>query len=189
MTILLALIALWTALCMLPVTSGFTMSSLRGIFAPSYALIATCAALQPALANTRTVGSIETSGIVFKDKLTVHAIKDPKLEGITIYISDFDRPVTEKLGNIFDDPSSSSLTCVQTAPIDPSALGRISSDQGGEEVFKEDKNLFFKQIRIKRLYDKETNSVVYASFSTRLDKGDDSNKSRFKSSLCAVHIQ
>ena len=72
--------------------------------------------------------------------------------------------------------------------MDPAVLERVSSGLDGEEVFKEDKNLFFKQIRIKRLYDKETNSVIYASFSTRLDKGDDSNKSRFKSSLCAVHI-
>lgn len=44
------------------------------------------------------------------------------------------------------------------------------------------------QIRVRRIYDKENNNLVYASFSTRLDKGDDSNKSRFKSSICAVHV-
>ena len=31
-------------------------------------------------------------------------------------------------------------------------------------------------------------TVVYVSYNTRLDKNDDSNKSRFKSSLCAVNL-
>ena len=31
-------------------------------------------------------------------------------------------------------------------------------------------------------------TAVYVSYNTRLDKGDDSNKSRFKSSLCAVNL-
>ncbi len=31
-------------------------------------------------------------------------------------------------------------------------------------------------------------TAVYVSYNTRLDKSDDSNKSRFKSSLCAVNL-
>jgi hypothetical protein len=31
-------------------------------------------------------------------------------------------------------------------------------------------------------------TVVYVSYNTRLDKSDDTNKSRFKSSLCAVNL-
>jgi hypothetical protein len=31
-------------------------------------------------------------------------------------------------------------------------------------------------------------TAVYVSYSTRLDKNDDANKSRFKSSLCAVNL-
>jgi hypothetical protein len=33
-----------------------------------------------------------------------------------------------------------------------------------------------------------SSTVVYVSYNTRLDKNDDSNKSRFKSSLCAVNL-
>jgi len=41
---------------------------------------------------------------------------------------------------------------------------------------------------VRRLVDEKGESVVYAQFSQRLDKGDDSKNSRFKSSLCAVHV-
>ena len=54
------------------------------------------------------------------------------------------------------------------------------------------KNIFYiikhQQIRVRRVFDKETNNLIYASFSTRFDKGNDANKGRFKSSICAIHI-
>lgn len=48
---------------------------------------------------------------------------------------------------------------------------------------------FFKSIVVRRLYDKEANNVVYVSFSSKLDTNSDGNKSRFKSSLCAIHVE
>lgn len=125
---------------------------------------------------------------MFKDTLKVSAFEDPKLKGVTIYLSDFDRPLTEKLQkDFFSDPSSTSLGCALTGPIllQPS---QINSSEDGEEVFEENRSLFFKQIRVKRVYDKQTNTAVYVSYSTRLDKGSDKNKARFKSSLCAVNL-
>ena len=143
--------------------------------------------IEPTLADSRDVARIPTAGIIFKDTLKISAFKDPKVSGVTIYLSDFERPVTEKLGgDFFNDPSSSSLTCLQTGPI--KVADNIDKSDKGEEVFEESKNLFFKQIRVNRVLDKPTNTLVYSSYTTRLDKGSDSNKSRFKSSLCAVHI-
>lgn len=57
-----------------------------------------------------------------------------------------------------------------------------------EEVFSEARSLLFKTIRVRRVYDKEANAIIYVSYSTRLTKNDDDNKSRFKSSLCAVPL-
>lgn len=48
--------------------------------------------------------------------------------------------------------------------------------------------LNLQQIRVRRVFDKEANNVIYTSFSTRLDKGSDKNKARYKSSMCAVHL-
>lgn len=42
-------------------------------------------------------------------------------------------------------------------------------------------------IRVRRVYDESSNTMVYASYSTRFNSKD-SNKSRYKSSICAVHI-
>ena len=58
----------------------------------------------------------------------------------------------------------------------------------GEEVFTEARSLLFKTLRVRRIYDEQTNTLVYTAFSTRANKNDDENKSRFASSLCAIHV-
>jgi len=35
---------------------------------------------------------------------------------------------------------------------------------------------------------KKKNTVVYVSYNTRLNKSDDTNKSRFQSTLCAINL-
>jgi len=41
---------------------------------------------------------------------------------------------------------------------------------------------------VRRVVDKATNTLVYVSYSDRLNKGDDANKARFASSLCTVSM-
>lgn len=115
----------------------------KGLMIPMFILPTS---IQPTLAN-REIANIPTSGIFFKDSLRVSAFEDPKISGVTIYLSDFDRPITEKLtNNFFNDPSSSSLTCSQTGPI--KLKGEVSLSGEGEEVFEESRNLFFKVISL-----------------------------------------
>jgi catabolite regulation protein CreA len=58
------------------------------------------------------------------------AFQDPKVEGVTIYLADFERPINEKLAkNFFDDPTSTSLTCARGTNI---KVGDISKDLQGE---------------------------------------------------------
>lgn len=99
----------------------------------------------PSLASAKLVGDFATSGIIFKDTLKISSIQDPKLPSMVLYLSDFDRPINEKLsGNLFDDPSSSSLSCAQVGNVLPSQLKDISDNIAGEEIFEESRNLFFK---------------------------------------------
>jgi len=138
-------------------------------------------------AESRVIGEIAGSGLVFKDTLTVESFDDPKVKGVTLYISNFQRPLNERLSkDFFNDPSYASVGCAKTGPI--SIADNIAIGRQGEEVFEESKSLLFKALRVQRIYDKEKNSVVYVSFNTRLDKSQDSNKSRFKSSICAVGL-
>ena len=55
-------------------------------------------------------------------------------------------------------------------------------------MFSEARSLIFKALNVRRFVDREGESVVYAVYSQRLDKGEDSNNSRFKSNLCAIHV-
>ena len=140
--------------------------------------------------SSRLVGQIQGSGLVFKDTLEIESFDDPKVQGVTLYISNFQRPITERLSakNFLQDPSTASVACAKTVPGPIRVADNIETGKGGEEVFEESKSLLFKTLRVQRIYDQEKNTVVYVSFNTRLDKNDDSNKSRFKSSICAVAL-
>jgi CreA protein len=138
-------------------------------------------------AESRLVGEIKGSGLVFKDTLNIERFDDPKVQGVTLYVSNFQRPITERLQkDFFSDPSFASVGCAKTGPV--KIADNIAIGSGGEEVFEESRSLLFKTLRVQRIYDKEKNTVVYVSFNTRLDKDSDSNKSRFKSSICAVNL-
>lgn len=144
----------------------------------------------PAVAQgSRMVGQLKGSGLVFKDTLEVEAFDDPKIKGITLYISNFNRPLTERLSakNFLSDPSYASVACVRTGPV--VVADTIAKGTAGEEVFEEKTSLLFKTLRVQRIYDEDKKTAVYVSYNTRIDKGDDTNKSRFKSSLCAVSLE
>lgn len=142
----------------------------------------------PAFAEgARPVGSISGSGLVFKDTLNIEAFDDPKVQGVTLYVSTFQRPLTERVTKgFFSDPSAASVGCVRTGPI--KVADNINTSNGGEEVFEESRSLLFKTLRVQRIFDQEKNTVVYVNFNTRLNKNNDTNNSRFKSSVCAVSL-
>ena len=137
--------------------------------------------------DKREVAEIDTAGILFKDKLVIDAFPDPKVEGVTLYVSDFSRPITDRVQkDFFSDPSQADLACARTGPIKLAA--DVAMGREGEEVFNEARSLLFKTLRVRRIYDEQTNTLVYTAFSTRANKNDDENKSRFASSLCAIHV-
>lgn len=141
-----------------------------------------------AAGTSRVVGTLKGSGLVFKDTLQIEAFDDPKVNGVKLYISNFQIPVTERLSgkNLFSDPTQASVACARSSKV--SIADNIAKGPAGEEVFEESKSLLFKSLRVQRIYDEEANTMIYVSFNTRLDKSDDSNKSRFKSSLCAINL-
>ena len=140
-------------------------------------------------ADSRTIGKISGSGLVFKDTLVVESFDDPKVKGVTLYVSNFERPLTERVSkDFFTEPSYASVTCVKNGK-DIEIADNIDKSEKGEPVFEEKRSLLFKELRVQRIYDEEKKTMVYISFNTRLDKNSDTNKSRFKSSICAVSLE
>lgn len=140
--------------------------------------------------TSKIVGQLKGSGLFFKDTLEIESFDDPKVKGVKLYVSTFQIPLTEKLSakNLFSDPSYASLTCTRINNIPIRIADNINKSLNGEEVFEEKKSLLFKDLRVYRVYDTSTNTIVYVSYNTRFDKNDDTNKSRFKSSLCAINL-
>lgn len=106
--------------------------------------------------ESKVVGELKGSGLVFKDNLQIERFEDPKVKGVVLYISNFERPVTEKIGsgNFFTDPSYASVACARTGqPITVAA--NLKKGTGGEEVFEESRSLLFKTLRVQRIYDED----------------------------------
>jgi len=140
----------------------------------------------PAAAESkRQLATIAGSGFIFKDELKIEAFPDPKVPGVTVYLSDFERPITEKLsGDFFSDPLAAGLACAGQGAMEPAAPLPLV-----EELLTESKSLFAKTLRVDRVYDAEKKTVLYVVYNTRMDKNADTNKSRFKSAMCAVPLQ
>lgn len=131
-------------------------------------------------AQAETIGEVST---VFKllgpdHKILIEAFDDPKVEGVTCYLS---RAKTGGLRGglgIAEDRSDASIACRQIGPI------KIVGDlKDGDEVFKERTSLVFKSMQVVRFFDKKRNTLVYMVYSDRLIEGSPKN------SVTAIPIQ
>ncbi|MAW85859.1 MAG: CREA protein [Phyllobacteriaceae bacterium] len=102
--------------------------------------------------------------------ILIEAIADPQIEGVTCHVAYFDRGIIDRLqkGNWFEDPSNSSIACRQTGPI---SIGAIDLDENGEEVFNQRQSLIWKQLVVKRIYDKSNDTLIYLAHSRQVQDG------------------
>jgi CreA protein len=123
-------------------------------------------------AGAEEIGSVST---VFKmlgpnDKIVVEAFDDPKVSGVTCYLSRAKKGgVSGGLG-VAEDTSDASIACRQVAPI---AFKAKVKD--GEEVFKKDTSLLFKTMQVVRFLDPKRNVLVYLVYSDRIIEGSPKN--------------
>ena len=120
----------------------------------------------PTTSSGRAIGSIPASGIIFKDIVRVDRIDDPKVKGVELYVSQFERPLVDRLAGDFGRSSASgAVTCVRVGPME--LAENIDASELGEEVFSQSRNLLLKSVNVRRLYDRERGVIVYVSYSTR----------------------
>lgn len=113
--------------------------------------------------------------------IIVEAIADPKVQGVTCHLAYFDRSVIDRLrqGNWFEDPSNSAIECSQTGPI---VIGDIARGPRGEDVFRESRSLFFKSLRVKRIYDEQNRVLIYLAHANEITEGS------AKMAISTVHV-
>ncbi len=102
--------------------------------------------------------------------IKIEAIADPEIQGVTCHVSYFERGLIDRFskGNVFEDPSDSSIACRVTGPV---TIGDIDFDSDGEEVFNQGISLVWKQQVVNRIYDKTNNTLIYLSHSRQVQDG------------------
>lgn len=126
----------------------------------------------PGLALAETIGEVST---VFKwvgpnDKIVVEAFDDPKVSGVTCYLSRAKTGGVKGGLGLAEDRAEASIACRQVGPI---AFKGTLKD--GEEVFKERTSLVFKTMQVVRFFDAKRNTLVYLVYSDRVIEGSPQN--------------
>ena len=113
--------------------------------------------------------------------IAIEAVEDRDIKGIVCHVAYFNRSLIDRLqqGNWFEDPSYSAIDCAASGPV---TVGKISLSAGGDEIFKQQRSLIFKSLRITRVYDKANNTLLYLAHARELQLGSG------KMSLSAVPL-
>src|SRR5581483_10493426 len=122
--------------------------------------------------HAEPIGEVNT---VFKligpdHKIVVDAHDDPKVNGVTCYVSRAKTGGIKGALGVAEDKSEASIACRQVGPI---SFAKPLPAQ--EEVFNERISLVFKRLRIVRMVDKTRNALVYLTYSDRVIEGSPQN--------------
>ncbi len=121
------------------------------------------------------VGDVSLGLLTTKD-IKLNVLVDPVVTGVTCHIASIEADLD------FSDPSDSSIACRQTGPITPEMIAAIDRSKDGEIVFRKSKSVFFKTMKVRRIFDPESQTLMYLSYSTKETNGS------FKHSLSTVPL-
>jgi CreA protein len=118
------------------------------------------------------VGEVDT---VFKligpdHKIVVDAYDDPKVAGVTCYVSRAKTGGIKGAVGLAEDKSEASIACRQVGPV---SFDKPLAVQ--EEIFNERLSVLFKKLRVVRMVDKKRNTLVYLTYSDRVIDGSPKN--------------
>ncbi|MBS0445038.1 MAG: CreA family protein [Proteobacteria bacterium] len=124
----------------------------------------------PALAEP--IGEVDT---VFKligpdHKIVVDAYDDPRVAGVTCYVSRAKTGGIKGAVGLAEDKSDASIACRQVGPV---SFAQPLPKQ--EDVFGVRLSVLFKRLHVVRMVDPKRNALVYLTYSDRLVEGSPQN--------------
>ena len=125
--------------------------------------------------DNNEVGDVSLGLFTTKD-IKINVLKDPAVSGVTCHVSSIEANLD------LADPSDMAISCRQTGEITSAMLENIDKSKSGEVVFRKSKSILFKTLKIRRIYDMDTQSLLYLSYSTKETTGS------FKHSLSTVPL-
>ena len=123
-------------------------------------------------AHAQQIGDVSTAfqWIGPDHKIVVEAYDDPKVQGITCYVSRAKTGGLKGAVGLAVDKAEASIACRQVGPV---SIKQPLPQQ--EEVFSERLSILFKRLRIVRMVDRSRNTLVYLTYSDRLVDGSPQN--------------
>ena len=118
------------------------------------------------------IGSVDTAFklIGANHKILVEVFDDPKVQGISCYVSRAKTGgITGSLG-FAEDKSEASIACRQVGEISFKDLIKKQ-----EEVFSESMSILFKKLKVIRMIDTKRNVLIYLTTSDKLIDGSPQN--------------
>ena len=125
--------------------------------------------------DNNEVGDVSLGLLTTKD-IKINVLTDPLIPGVTCHVASIEANLD------FADPSDSSIACRQTGEITAAMIAAIDKSPEGDIVFKKSKSIFFKTMKIRRIFDTDTQTLMYLSYSTKETSGS------FKHSLSTVPL-
>jgi CreA protein len=130
------------------------------------------ALLAAAAARAEPIGEVDT---VFQwigpdHKIVVEAYDDPKVAGVTCYVSRAKTGGIKGGLGLAEDKAEASIGCAQVGPI---RIDKPLPKQ--EDMFTERISLVFKKLRVVRMVDPKRNALVYLTYSDRVIEGSPQN--------------
>ena len=139
---------------------------------PLRTALAAALALLAGGAQAETVGEVSTAFKLLgpNHKIVVEAFDDPKVAGVTCYLSRAKTGGIKGGLGLAEDRAEASIACRQVGPI-----RFLAQLEDGEEVFKARTSLVFKTMQVVRFFDRQRNALVYLVYSDRLIDGSPQN--------------
>ena len=124
------------------------------------------------IASAEQVGEVDTAfKLIGPDhKVVVDAYDDPKVPGMTCYVSRAKTGGIKGAVGLAEDKAEASIACRQVGPV-----SFTEPLKQRDEVFSERQSILFKRLRVVRLVDAKRNTLIYLSYSDRLVDGSPQN--------------
>ena len=121
------------------------------------------------------VGDVSLGLFTTKD-IKIDMFTDPLIPGVTCHVASIEADLS------LADPSDSSIACRQTGEITAAMIAAIDKSKSGDVVFKKSKSVLFKNMKIRRIFDAQNQTLMYLAYSTKDTSGS------FKHSLSTVPL-
>lgn len=105
------------------------------------------------------------------DRVVIEAYDDPKVSGVTCYVSRARTGGVKGTVGLAEDKSEASIACRQVAP----TVQFKDKLPVQEDVFTERMSILFKRLHVVRVVDAKRNTLVYLTYSDKLIDGSPMN--------------